>query len=251
MTLGKKLILLGGAGSILCFGILLSKAKTSLPERPGAVDLKAEARVLAEAVSEKGLKAELRESSLVIEIPENSLFFAVNDSSLPEDAQDKVHSVAAAVTSRYSQYEIAVIGHADSRGTSGYNEALGLRRARTVANLLVAGGVKAGTVRALSMGEEAPIASNQSEEGRALNRRTEIRIIPGALIRTDPTPTMPTAGLPKQPNPFVEALQSSPVVVLLSCLSSLISVGGFWWEVMQYGKRRRRLTPAPSGRLPR
>jgi OOP family OmpA-OmpF porin len=69
---------------------------------------------------------------------------------------------------------VRVEGHTDSMGTDAYNQALGQRRAEAVRDHLVNGGISAGRVTARSFGESKPIASNDSEEGRALNRRVEI-----------------------------------------------------------------------------
>jgi OOP family OmpA-OmpF porin len=69
---------------------------------------------------------------------------------------------------------VRVEGHTDSIGADAYNQALGQRRAVAVRSYLVNGGISAGRVTARSFGESKPIATNDTDEGRALNRRVEL-----------------------------------------------------------------------------
>ncbi len=69
-----------------------------------------------------------------------------------------------------------VEGHTDSRGASGYNEALSRRRAETVHAWLVKQGVSPERLELRYAGEQRPVADNRSDAGRARNRRVEIRL---------------------------------------------------------------------------
>jgi len=69
---------------------------------------------------------------------------------------------------------VRVEGHTDSIGSDDYNQRLGLRRAQAVRQYFVDRGLSAGRVSAKSFGESRPIASNDTDEGRALNRRVEL-----------------------------------------------------------------------------
>lgn len=69
---------------------------------------------------------------------------------------------------------IKVVGHTDSIGSNEYNKDLSMRRAASVKNYLVKRGVPSGIVSIDGMGEEMPIASNDTSKGRAENRRVEI-----------------------------------------------------------------------------
>ena len=73
---------------------------------------------------------------------------------------------------------IAVIaeGHTDSKGTDAYNQRLSERRAKAVRDYLVKGGVAASRIETVGFGESKPVASNDTDEGRAQNRRVELRI---------------------------------------------------------------------------
>ena len=73
---------------------------------------------------------------------------------------------------------VDVLGHTDASGGEAANQALSVSRAQAVANYLKGRGVIAARVGVKGYGETAPIASNDTEEGRAQNRRIEIRVVP-------------------------------------------------------------------------
>jgi OOP family OmpA-OmpF porin len=68
-------------------------------------------------------------------------------------------------------------GHTDAVGTDQYNMRLSLRRANAVRDYLIAGGISASRIRAEGFGESQPVASNETAEGRAQNRRVELRVV--------------------------------------------------------------------------
>lgn len=71
---------------------------------------------------------------------------------------------------------VKIVGHTDSRGTDAYNNVLSRDRAETVRLRLKAQGVKTSQMEAHGMGSKQPIATNDTDEGRAKNRRVEIFI---------------------------------------------------------------------------
>ena len=73
---------------------------------------------------------------------------------------------------------IDVYGHTDSTGSAQLNQQLSENRARTVADFLTTQGVSPARLRSQGFGETMPVASNATPEGRAKNRRVEIRIVP-------------------------------------------------------------------------
>ncbi|RIA44669.1 outer membrane protein OmpA-like peptidoglycan-associated protein [Hephaestia caeni] len=84
----------------------------------------------------------------------------------------------ADVLSQYNQTYIDVYGHTDSTGSDTYNQGLSERRAASVASYLESRGVQAARIGTRGFGESQPIASNDTEDGRAANRRVEIKIVP-------------------------------------------------------------------------
>ncbi|MFQ5644873.1 MAG: OmpA family protein [Thiogranum sp.] len=74
-------------------------------------------------------------------------------------------------------YSVTVIGYTDSTGDANYNMGLSERRAQAVSDYLVTLGVPADKTRVLGRGESNPIASNDTKEGRAWNRRVEVIVV--------------------------------------------------------------------------
>ena len=73
--------------------------------------------------------------------------------------------------------EVEVSGHTDSVGSDAYNLRLSQKRADAVKKYLVDKGVKPERIRAVGYGESQPVATNETEEGRTRNRRTEVKAI--------------------------------------------------------------------------
>ena len=70
-----------------------------------------------------------------------------------------------------------ISAHTDSKGSDEYNLELSQKRAESVVNYLIAKGIDSGRLIAKGYGETRQVATNDTEEGRALNRRVEMRII--------------------------------------------------------------------------
>jgi outer membrane protein OmpA-like peptidoglycan-associated protein len=85
-------------------------------------------------------------------------------------------STLAASLGKYPNTDLLIVGHTDSVGTDQYNQGLSERRARAASNYLIGQGVNAGRLQAVGRGETEPIAENNTEPGRQLNRRVEVAI---------------------------------------------------------------------------
>ena len=114
--------------------------------------------------------------SILVNLPDG-VTFDVDSSSLKPQFRATLDQIAQSLQT-YPNSLIDVYGHTDSTGSDQYNQALSERRARTVADYLTMRGVSAPRVRSLGYGESMPIASNDTDSGRALNRRVEIKIVP-------------------------------------------------------------------------
>lgn len=90
---------------------------------------------------------------------------------------DSTASLDAAVQilKRHSDLKVEVAGHTDSVGNDDYNMGLSERRAQAVADYLIANGADAANITVKGYGETDPVADNGTEEGRAANRRVELR----------------------------------------------------------------------------
>jgi outer membrane protein OmpA-like peptidoglycan-associated protein len=102
--------------------------------------------------------------------------FEFNKSRLTLNAQKVLDFVAQSLVSQ-PEAKIEVGGYTDNVGSAGYNQRLSEARARSVRNYLVQHGVAAAQVTAVGHGESDPAASNDTEEGRAQNRRVELKRI--------------------------------------------------------------------------
>jgi outer membrane protein OmpA-like peptidoglycan-associated protein len=113
---------------------------------------------------------------LLVNMPQD-LLFAVDSAAVRPDLRRDLNTVAASLL-RYPNSRIEVIGHTDNTGSAAYNQDLSQRRAVAVAEVLRSGGVPSAHVAAFGRGEDQPIASNLTPEGRQQNRRVEIIIRP-------------------------------------------------------------------------
>jgi outer membrane protein OmpA-like peptidoglycan-associated protein len=103
--------------------------------------------------------------------------FATNSADLNSQFFSVLDGVAL-VLKEYDKTVIEVAGHTDSTGSDQYNQALSERRAQSVGAYLVSQGIKSTRLITVGAGESRPIASNDTEQGRAANRRVELTIVP-------------------------------------------------------------------------
>jgi OOP family OmpA-OmpF porin len=84
---------------------------------------------------------------------------------------------AAALLQKHERVVVEVAGHTDSKGSEEYNQGLSERRANAVKDYLNSKGVRASRLTARGYGESRPVASNDTDEGRAENRRVELIVL--------------------------------------------------------------------------
>ena len=118
-------------------------------------------------------------------------FFAFDKSDLKPQGKEVIRQLAADVNSRGANVQkITIVGNTDWVGTEQYNQGLSERRAASVANYMVENGVPAQMIEAYGVGESNPVATNETAEGRALNRRVDITI--NGTIEREVTKTVTT-----------------------------------------------------------
>ena len=100
----------------------------------------------------------------------SNVLFDFDKSNLRPEGKDVVNSVVGSLQANPSD-TLTVVGHTDSIGTDEYNMGLGQRRANTVRDAIVAGGINASRVNAVSRGESEPAVANDTPANRQLNRR--------------------------------------------------------------------------------
>jgi outer membrane protein OmpA-like peptidoglycan-associated protein len=105
----------------------------------------------------------------------SDILFDTDSAALRAASRSTLQQVAQNVA-QYADEVVEVEGHTDSTGTDEYNMGLSQRRADSVRNYLVDQGIPSSRVTARGYGESSPKATNDTPEGRQLNRRVEIHI---------------------------------------------------------------------------
>ncbi len=116
-----------------------------------------------------GASAKVNSSTLI--------YFPFNSTKKLADSSVETYLQQVATQVKKSKQRVRLTGHTDSNGEDAYNVDLGRKRANIIKNYLVAQGVSSSMIITSSKGESQPVANNNSEQGRAKNRRTELEII--------------------------------------------------------------------------
>jgi outer membrane protein OmpA-like peptidoglycan-associated protein len=121
------------------------------------------------------VKPEPVQSEVITLSDAGDVLFAFNQSELTPAAQSKLDSLMPKLQSA-DVVSIKVVGHTDSVGSDTYNQALSERRASSVAAYLLSQGVAPNKLTSEGKGQSQPVADNETEEGRAKNRRVELHV---------------------------------------------------------------------------
>ena len=132
--------------------------------------------VLRQRMAGTGVEVNREGDNITLNMPGN-VTFAFNSSNLDPKFYPVLNNVAGTLT-EYNQTVVEVAGHTDNVGSDAYNQTLSVQRASAVANYLQGKGVNRERLITTGAGESRPIASNDTEVGRAQNRRVEITLVP-------------------------------------------------------------------------
>ncbi len=130
---------------------------------------------LKEQTAGSGVDVSQEGDGILVNLPD--VTFAVDSTAISPSFQATLDKVAQSMI-QYPNSLIDVYGHTDSTGSEAYNMDLSKRRADSVARYLISRGVSSARIQTQGMGENYPVADNTTPEGRALNRRVEIKITP-------------------------------------------------------------------------
>ena len=136
-------------------------------------------REMRDALAASEAAAVRREGNLLAVTFKGDVTFDTNSTVVNPGLYTEIDRVAG-ILNRYPETLIRVEGHTDSVGTDEYNMDLSFRRANSVRDLLVQRGVNISRIQPVGFGETMPVATNDTEAGRQLNRRVEIKIAPQA-----------------------------------------------------------------------
>ncbi len=103
------------------------------------------------------------------------VYFEFNKDVLREDSKSKLDRAAYLMNNDFKDYNFLVEGHTDSKGSDAYNLNLSQKRAESVVNYLASKGVSASRLKAIGYGETIPQQTNETDAGRAMNRRVEVK----------------------------------------------------------------------------
>ena len=178
---GYGALLIGGTAAAYCWvhgdgdedgdGVLDSRDKC--PGTPKGV------RVDADGCPPPAPAPVVEETAVVKEevIVIRDVHFQFDSAKLTPADKDVLDTIATRLKQESSSAQLTVTGHTDSVGSDAYNQKLSDRRAHSVVEYLISQGVpRSSFVTVTGAGESQPVADNKTADGRALNRRTEIKI---------------------------------------------------------------------------
>ncbi len=123
-------------------------------------------------------EANKEEFKSVVELEDKTLiYFPYNSTSKIEDSDIDDFLTKVARQLKSTDDKVIITGYTDDKGSRGYNKTLGMKRAKAIRKILIKKGVSTHQIETVTMGKKDPIATNETEEGRKKNRRTEVQLI--------------------------------------------------------------------------
>ena len=132
---------------------------------------------MREAVAASEAASVKREGNLLAVTFKGDVTFDTKSAEIKQELYTEINRVAG-ILNKYPDTLIRVEGHTDNVGSDAYNMDLSKRRAENVKTLLAMRGVAQNRMEVIGFGKTMPIASNNTEAGRQMNRRVEIKIVP-------------------------------------------------------------------------
>jgi outer membrane protein OmpA-like peptidoglycan-associated protein len=135
---------------------------------------------------EKALADQIASGMISVQaLPNNEILVRMTGATTFEIDSDRIQpgfystmDIISGIVRKYGKTELMVSGHTDSTGSAEHNQLLSERRAAAVQAYMESDGVLPQRIIARGFGKNQPIASNESESGRQLNRRVDITIVP-------------------------------------------------------------------------
>ena len=106
---------------------------------------------------------------------DSGILFETNSATLQSAAKTNISKLSV-ILNKYPDTNILVTGHTDSDGTEQYNQTLSESRAKSVSDYSMSQGINSSRLSLIGLGETEPVASNESADGKQLNRRVEIAV---------------------------------------------------------------------------
>lgn len=131
---------------------------------------------LRDELSGSGVQVIREGDNIKLQLP-GQITFATNSAVIAQNFYPVLSDVSKVLV-KYDKTTMVIEGHTDNTGDSNYNQQLSLNRASSVRNFLSSEGVDDRRLTTQGFGESMPVQDNATEQGRQLNRRVELRIVP-------------------------------------------------------------------------
>jgi outer membrane protein OmpA-like peptidoglycan-associated protein len=183
LSRGGKGALAGGGGGALLGGLIGGSTGALIGAGVGSLVgggvgsyMDKQERELRKATQGTGIEVEREGDEIQLTMPDK-ISFDFNSAVVRPEMRTQLEQVAKVLTA-YPSTVIGVFGHTDNVGSAAVNQRLSEQRAESVTQSLESFGVPRARMQPRGFGYNQPVASNDTEEGRAQNRRVEIRIVP-------------------------------------------------------------------------
>ncbi len=150
-------------------------AATNEPVNPPAAEPTPIAPATTVAAPPSDLPPDVKPYVETVSITANALF-AFDEVEIKPAARHQLANIAGKLKTQREVDEVVITGHTDAIGSDAYNRELSEKRAQRVRDFLLSEGIVSKRIVIQALGEEKPIASNDTPEGRAKNRRVEISV---------------------------------------------------------------------------
>jgi outer membrane protein OmpA-like peptidoglycan-associated protein len=183
MTRGGKGALAGAAGASLIGGALGGKTGALVGAGVGSIlggavggYMDRQERELRAATANTGIEVARQGDEIKVTFPDN-ITFDSNSAMVRPELRSELQELAT-ILNNYPSTLVGVFGHTDNTGSAELNQRLSEERARAVAGTLEGFGVNPARLSSRGFSYTQPVASNDTPEGRAKNRRVEMRLVP-------------------------------------------------------------------------
>ncbi len=134
----------------------------------------------SEGLSGKSLGGSESESEMIARLEKEmrSIYFDFDKFNIRTDMQSNLSTDVSVAKNQASKYAIKLEGNCDEWGSDEYNFALGLKRANSVKNALVADGIDTNRITMVSFGESNPTCTDKTKECWSQNRRVDFKLLP-------------------------------------------------------------------------
>jgi outer membrane protein OmpA-like peptidoglycan-associated protein len=172
---------IGGAVILAAFAVTGCATKRFVRDQVAVVEAHTQKveGTAGEALDRANSAHKLAEGKFLYEVvlSDDSVKFPLNRHALSPEAEQRLAELVTRLKTENRNVYLEIQGYTDSSGTVAYNEQLGEARAEAVRRYLSEQGVALNRMATISYGEDHPVAPNETQEGRAQNRRVAIVVL--------------------------------------------------------------------------